>query len=119
MHQNECSKPEEAATIGQPEKIRLVTSPPFRADDLTAVIQSILETHGGRLEISIDVFTLHFPEGTILQELYPRVNFPRFRITFPDGYEILRTVDRNGNTFDIGFPDEDVPEDIRRRYKRW
>jgi hypothetical protein len=93
-------------------------SPPFRADDLTAVLQSILEKHGGGLEVSPDEFTLHFPEGTIMQELYPRVNFTRFRITLPDGYEILRTGDWKGNTFNISIPEEDIPEEIRRRYQR-
>ena len=118
MQQNECSNPEETSTIGQTMPIRQLQSPPFRADDLTVAIKSVLEKHGGRLEVSAEAFTLHFPERTEMQELYPRVNFTRFRITFPDGYEILRIVDWNGNTFDISFPEEDIPEEIRRKYKR-
>jgi hypothetical protein len=114
MQQN----PEEIAVIGQPAPIRQLQSPPFRADDLTAALQSILEKHGGGLEASPDEFTLRFPEGTEIQELYPRVNFTRFRIRFPDGYEILRVMDWKGNTVNINFPEEDIPEEIRRRYQR-
>jgi hypothetical protein len=114
----EQANQEERTVIGQPEPICQVISPPFRADDLTAAIEQVLKKHGGRLEVSDDAFTLHFPKGTIMQELYPRVNFSRFRITFPDGYEIMRTVDGQGNTFNLSFPEEDIPEEIRRRYQR-
>jgi hypothetical protein len=118
MQKNEHIRQEETATIGQPEPIRQVKSPPFRADDLTAAIKSILEKHGRSLERAPHAFILHFPEGTKMQELYPRVNFTRLRITFPDGYEILRTGDWNGKTFNVSFPEEDIPEEIRRRYQR-
>jgi hypothetical protein len=114
----EPANQEERTVIGQPVPLRQLPSPPFRADDLTAALQSILEKHGGGLEASPDAFILHFPEGTIMQELYPRVNFSRFRITFPDGYEIMRTVDGQGNTFNLSFPEEDIPEEIRRRYQQ-
>jgi hypothetical protein len=104
--------------IGQPMPIRQLKSPPFRDDDLTAVLQSILEKHGGGLEVSTDQFTLYFPEGTVIQELYPRVNFARHRIKFTDSYEIMSTMDWKGNTVNISFPEEDIPDEIRRRYKR-
>lgn len=109
---------QEVETIGQPVPIRQLQSPPFRADDLTAAIKQVLEKHGGDLEISSEAFTLRFPEETTMQELYPRVNFTRYRIRFPDGYEIMKTMDCNGNTFDIGFPEEDIPGKICKRYKR-
>jgi len=117
MKQEE-TKEEKIVVIGQPMPIRQLQSPPFRADDLTAAIKLVLEKHGGGLAVSADAFTLHFPEGTEIQELYPRVNFTRFRIRFPDGYELLRIGDRQGGTFDISFPEEDMPEEIRRRYQQ-
>jgi hypothetical protein len=53
----------EVATIGQPMPISQLQSPPFRADDLTAATKMVLEKHGGWLETSTDVFTLHFQTG--------------------------------------------------------
>jgi hypothetical protein len=114
----EQASQEERMVIGQPVPMRQVTSPPLRADDLTAAIERVLKKHGGWLEVSADQVTLHFPEGTRAQELYPRVNFTRYRISFPDGYEIMRTVDRHGNTFNLSFPEEDIPEEMRRRYQQ-
>jgi len=57
-----------------------------------AVVSELMKYHGGRLETK-EVF---FPQGTIKRFIWPRILDWRYRIIFPDGYEIGLTQTREG-----------------------
>jgi hypothetical protein len=56
--------------------------------------KEIMVKHGCRFEEHPDEWIVFFPEGTTKTEIYPRTMQSRYRIVFPDGYELREIYDR-------------------------
>jgi len=101
------------AGFGPKEPICQVETPPFRPS-LTEPLRTVLEAHGCRLEVSPEKYFVRFPEGTLREELWPRVLSMRYRIVLPDGYTLSQTVTRQGQSY-LGFPLADIPKELRKQ----
>ncbi len=104
----------ETGVIGSEEPVRTIKTAVFIADFLPH-IQHIMQAHGGLLEVYTDHCLAHFPPGTTKIELWPRVESVRYRILFPDGYDLQEVVTRRGDSL-LRFSGDDFPEELRKRY---
>ncbi|GLV54387.1 hypothetical protein KDH_12340 [Dictyobacter sp. S3.2.2.5] len=89
------------------------TSRPYA--DVEAIVKRILIDHGATIEESEQHWTVHFPEGTRRIEIWPRADSTRFRITFPDRYQIYETVTRYGIST-LRYPSDEFPQAILQKY---
>lgn len=79
---------------------RTLTIPP-----LSKEVSEILVQHGCSFRGS----SLTLPEGTTQAEILPRCYAARFKLTFPDGYEIGEHLERSGISA-LYLPASDVPD---------
>jgi hypothetical protein len=86
--------------------------------DVEPILQQIFQQHGGKLEIFEDYCLAHFPEGTTGMEILPRVRTLRVKITLPDGYEMQQYVTPYCEQSVLGFPEDDIPLEIRKKYSQ-
>lgn len=78
---------------------RKLTIPPVSNE-----VSAILIQHGCSLEGN----SLTLPEGTTQAEILPRVNAARYRLKFPDGYNIVEHLERSGISA-LYLPASDLP----------
>jgi hypothetical protein len=86
-----------------------VRIPPLRQEQIEFAT-SCLSAHSCTLDVGCESILLTFPPGTTKQELYPRINDTRYRVTFPDGWEIRLTEHRHSvhRLSTIALPVEDT-----------
>lgn len=76
------------------------TTPPTRplhqlkTPPLTEEAREIIVRHGCTLDENADECMVSFPEGTTRTEILPRMMTERYRIAFPDNYELQEVYDK-------------------------
>jgi hypothetical protein len=91
--------------------------PPLRSD-LFDALRTILAIHGGSLELLVSGRCLfRFPQGTMMQRLFPMVENDRYEIQFPDGYLLLSSIGRNGTPY-LWFDPRDLPAEVQKQLKQ-
>ncbi len=66
--------------------------PPFDPT-IEVSVSKLLEEHRCSVKKEQGAFTVTFPVGTWKKELFPRTACERYRITLPDGFQLLQDYD--------------------------
>jgi hypothetical protein len=77
-----------------------------------------LRLHGCVIAISSDRYTVFLPQGTIQEEILPRTLDARYKIIFPDGFEIEGVVRRGSDLHMLKMPKSILPEHLQEKYSR-
>jgi hypothetical protein len=84
--------------------------------DLRDHVLRIMQAHGGNARWTETNTIFTFPEGTTTVQIGFVTHEHRYRIVFPDSYEIYETClgERRGNL--VAFPDHAFPDGLLRKY---
>ena len=77
-----------------------------------------LRSHGCVISISSDRYIVFFPQGTFQEEILPRTLDMRYKLLFPDGFEIESIVRRGSDLHTLKMPKSILPEHLREKYSR-
>ena len=78
----------------------------LKTPPLTEEARKIIVRHGCTLDENTDECIVSFPEGTTRTEILPRLMTERYRITFPDNYELQENYDKYREISILLYPRE-------------
>lgn len=71
-----------------------------------------LRSHGCVISVASDRYDIFFPQGTVQEEIFPRTLDMRYKILFPDGFEIQSVVRRGSDLYLLKMPRSILPTEF-------
>jgi hypothetical protein len=85
--------------------------------DLREHVLRIMQAHGGNARWTETNTIFTFPEGTTTVQVGLATRQPRYRIVFPDHYEVCETYLREWGNSLVAFPDREFPDGLLNKYE--
>jgi hypothetical protein len=87
-------------------------------EDLQEHVQRIMKAHGGNARCAQTATLFTFPEGTVkLQMGWPATKEARYRIRFPDKYEVETYLGEKRGSL-VAFHEHEFPDELLTKYKQ-
>ncbi len=84
--------------------------------EISAYCIGALHVHGCIISIAPDSYTVFFPDGTIMQEIPPRIMNGRYSIKLPDGFEMEAVYNRHTELYSLRMPVSILPHRLQEKY---